>query len=68
MVEEDKCFFVESIGGVDEVVPLMSNVDANLQLVFLETQVLTWILHSHMFICWGFLTINDGVPMDLVIP
>jgi hypothetical protein len=67
MVEEGKCCFVESIGGVDEVVPLMSNVDA-LQLVFLETQVLAWILHSHMFICWGFLTINNGVPMDLVKP
>jgi len=67
MVEEEKCCFVESIGGVDEVVPLMSNVDA-LQLVFLETQVLAWILYSHMFIRWGFLTINNWVPMDLVKP
>jgi hypothetical protein len=67
MVEEEECCFVENIGGVDEVVPLMSNVDA-LQLVFLETQVLAWIFHNHMFICQGFLNINNGVPMDLVKP
>jgi hypothetical protein len=67
MDEEEECCFVESIGGVDEVVPLMSNVVV-FQLVFLETQVLASIFYSHMFICWGFLTINNVVPMDLVKP
>jgi hypothetical protein len=63
MVEEEECCFVESTGGINEV----ANVDV-LQFVFLETQILTWIFHNHMFICWGFFTINDGVPVDLVKP
>jgi hypothetical protein len=37
-----------------------------LQLTTIETQTLVWKPHNHMSICWGFLVMNDGLPMDLV--
>jgi hypothetical protein len=59
MVEEEECCFVESVGGVDEVVQLMSNVDA-LQLVFLETQILAWIFIVICSYVEGFLLSTMG--------
>jgi hypothetical protein len=36
------------------------------QLVVVETQVMAWKPHNHMFICWGFFIVNNGLPMDLL--
>jgi hypothetical protein len=43
----------------------MSNVDVS-QLDVVKAQVVTWKLHSCMFICWGSFVVYDGLPMDLV--
>lgn len=45
----------------------MSNVDV-LQLVTIKTQVVTSKFHSRMFICWGFIAINDGFLVDSMNP
>ncbi len=29
---------------------------------------MSWRPHNHLFICWGFFAINDGLLVDLVKP
>jgi hypothetical protein len=45
-------------------VTLLNVIDAS-QLV-VESQAMAWKPHSHMFICWGFFVVNDGLLMDLM--
>jgi hypothetical protein len=47
--------------------PNMSNDDIS-QLAIIETQVVAWIPHICLSICWGFFVVNDGLHVDLVKP
>jgi hypothetical protein len=56
-------YLVSDVGSVHMQTNNLLNVDV-LQVTIIEMQVVLWILHNQMSICWGFFIINDNLHFD----
>jgi hypothetical protein len=54
---------VSDVGSVHMQTYNLLDVEV-LQVMIIEMQVVLWITHNQMFICWGFFIINDNLQVD----